>query len=113
MFGDYHQARMSCRSIMMRHGSMPYKVSGTAWTLKSSNRFFQHQNRINNVTVVVFTSCRLERNARMGLRLGFYRCIATKIANQQVRKSRQTDCGTLKLDGGFIRNKGDCNMVDC
>ncbi|KAG7361377.1 hypothetical protein IV203_036477 [Nitzschia inconspicua] len=49
----------------------------------------------------------------IGLKLGFYRCNAAKIAKKQVRKSRRHQHGNLRYYGEIKRKKGDCYIVDC
>ncbi|KAG7350194.1 hypothetical protein IV203_009554 [Nitzschia inconspicua] len=49
----------------------------------------------------------------IGLKLGFYRCNAAKIAKNQVRKSRRHQHGNLSNGGEIKRKQVDWYMVDC
>ncbi|KAG7339193.1 hypothetical protein IV203_020156 [Nitzschia inconspicua] len=78
--------------------------------------FLHHKSHINKVMCVAFTGYAFEGNMENGgdgLKLGFYRCNAAKIAKKQVRQSRRDERGNLRYDGEIKRKKGDCYMVDC
>ncbi|KAG7367978.1 transposase [Nitzschia inconspicua] len=78
--------------------------------------FLHHKSHINKVMCVAFTGYAFEgnmENGGHGLKLGFYRCNAAKIAKKQVRQSRRDEHGNLRYDGEIKRKKGDCYMVDC
>ncbi|KAG7356428.1 hypothetical protein IV203_001114 [Nitzschia inconspicua] len=78
--------------------------------------FLHHKSHIKKVMCVAFTGYAFEgnmENGGHGLKLGFYRCNAAKIAKKQVRQSRRDEHGNLRYDGEIKRKKGDCYMVDC
>jgi hypothetical protein len=51
-------------------------------------------------------------NGGDGLKIGFFRCQAARIAKKQVRESRRMETGELRYDGPVKRHKGDAYMVD-
>jgi hypothetical protein len=74
-----------------------------------------HRNHINKVMVLALTACAFDgdvENGGDGVKLGFYRCEAARVALKAVREGRRTKEGKMKFDGEVKRKKGDIYMVD-
>ena len=84
--------------------------------LEKQYSFLRHRNHVNKVMAVAFTGYAFEgspENGGNGVKLGFYRCNAARIAKRDVRASRRDENDNLKYDGEVVREKGQAYMVDC
>ena len=62
------------------------------------------------VTGYAFKGC--IENGGEGLKLGFFRSQAAKIAKKTTKQSTRGPDGKLKYNGPIVRRKGDCYLVD-
>jgi hypothetical protein len=83
--------------------------------IKKSTKSAYHRSHIEKVMGITFTGFAFDtdiENGGDGLKIGFFRCQAARIAKKQVRTSRRTETGQLRYDGPVKRHKGDAYLVD-
>jgi hypothetical protein len=83
--------------------------------IKKSTKSAYHRSHIDKVMSIAFTGFAFDteiENGGDGLKIGFFRCQAARIAKKQVRESRRTETGELRFDGPVKRHKGDAYLVD-
>jgi len=74
-----------------------------------------HMNYINKVMAIAVTAYAFDgsvENGGDGIKIGFYRAEAAKVAKKIQRKGRRDENGNIRYDGEIVRNKGDTYMVD-
>ena len=80
---------------------------------KSFNMF--HKNHIDKVMCLAVTGYAYENNIEnggVGLKLGFYRCEAAKIAKRTQREATKGPDGNTTYEGPILREPGDVYWVD-
>jgi hypothetical protein len=90
------------------------KMAPSAGINKSTKSAY-HRSHIDKVMGIAFTGFAFDtdiENGGDGLKIGFFRCQAARIAKKQVRESRRMETGELRYDGPVKRHKGDAFMVD-
>jgi hypothetical protein len=66
--------------------------------IKKSTKSAYHRSHIDKVMSIAFTGFAFDteiENGGDGLKIGFFRCQAARIAKKQVRESRRTETGAL------------------
>ena len=89
-------------------------VRGT-W-FENHDFYVYHRNHIDKLMVVAITGYAFDmhvENGGQGLKVGMYRVQAGRIAQKSQRAGRKMADGRMRFDGDYVRQKGDCYMVDC